>query len=53
VVAHFLVCTAAPQEAIENVPYGYAPAPVQSFAHAPGYYAVPAVDIDVGMGGHE
>ncbi|MFM0627040.1 hypothetical protein PQR41_13550 [Paraburkholderia xenovorans] len=39
--------------AIENKPYGYAPAPVQSYTHAPGYYAAPAVDSGVGMGGHE
>lgn len=38
--------------AIENKPYGHAPAPVHSYAHAPGYYAAPAVGIGVGMGGH-
>ncbi|CAG9273173.1 hypothetical protein [Paraburkholderia unamae] len=31
-------------------PYAYAPAP--AYGYAPGYYAAPAVDIGVGVGGY-
>ncbi|MBB2927090.1 hypothetical protein [Paraburkholderia silvatlantica] len=32
-------------------PYAYAPAPAY-YGYAPGYYAAPAVDIGVGVGGY-
>ncbi|CAM2181384.1 Lipoprotein [Paraburkholderia sacchari] len=33
-------------------PYAYAPAPAYGYGYAPGYYAVPSVDIGVGFGGY-
>ncbi len=44
-VATLAGCVVAP-------PYAYAPAPAYGYGYAPGYYAAPAVDIGVGVGGY-
>jgi hypothetical protein len=35
-------------------PYAYAPAPAYGYGYgyAPGYYAAPAVDVGIGVGGY-
>jgi hypothetical protein len=44
-IASLTGCVVAP-------PYAYAPAPAYGYGYAPGYYAAPAVDIGVGVGGY-